>query len=83
MPVHASPLPSAAHLSTHTVALCFGCLAATFLGVSLITLSLLMIMTAHAGSPEYWSIAAILLLVWLLSLIRMLRMAVVSMQLER
>jgi hypothetical protein len=63
-------------LSKHALVLCFGCLFATLFGVVAITLSFRLVVENHAGSPAYWSMIAVLLLVWLASLINMYRLAI-------
>jgi hypothetical protein len=63
-------------LSKHALVLCFGCLFSTLFGVVAITLFFRLVAENHAGSPAYWSMIAMLLLVWLASLINMYRHAI-------
>jgi hypothetical protein len=63
-------------LSKLALVLCFGCFFATLFGVVAITVSFRLVLENHAGSPAYWSMVAVLLMVWLASLINMYRLAI-------
>jgi len=55
---------------------CFGCFFATIFGTIAITVSFRLVVQVHGGTPVYWSTFAILLVVWLASLINMYRLAI-------
>ena len=65
-------------LSTYAMVLCCACFLATFLGASAVTLSLSLVLQAHAASSAYWMVTAALLIIWFATLIRMHRVALAA-----
>lgn len=55
---------------------CCSCFFATIFGTIAITVSFRLVAQVHGGTPAYWSTFAILLVVWLASLINMYRLAI-------
>jgi hypothetical protein len=70
-------------LSTRAMVLCCACFLATFFGASAVTLSLSMVLQAHAGSTAYWMMSVMLLIIWLATLINMHRIALATVLAER
>lgn len=75
--------PNRLQLSHRAVVLCSLCFLATFFGSSAITISFSLVLQAHAGSPGYWSLVALLLVVWFVTLINMYRHAVAAILRDR
>ena len=86
MPAHVNqaviPRPPQ-QLSTYALLLCCGCFLATFFGASAVTLSLSLVLQAHAGSIAFWLVTALLLIIWFLTLINMHRIALAAVLVER
>ena len=55
---------------------CCSCFFATIFGTIAITVSFRLVVQVHGGTPVYWSTFAILLVIWLVSLINMYRLAI-------
>ncbi len=70
-------------LSTYAMVLCCVCFLATFFGASAVTLSLSLVLKAHAGSVTYWMITLMLLIIWFATLINMHRIALAAVLAER
>jgi len=83
-PVNQAVIPGRPHqLSTYALVLCCGCFLATFFGASAVTLSLSLVLQAHAGSTTYWMVTAAMLIIWLVTLINMHRIALAAVLAER
>jgi len=65
-------------LSQSAMVLCCVCFLATFFGASAVTLSLSMVLQAHAGSTTFWLVTALLLIIWFVTLINMHRIALAA-----
>lgn len=76
-------VPRRLQLSSRAVVFCCVCFVATSFGASTITISLSLILNSHAGSPAYWSMAALLLTLWFATLINMYRLTVAAILLGR
>jgi hypothetical protein len=63
-------------ISKYALVLCCSCLFATLFGAIAIAVSFRIVILAHAGSPLYWSIVAMMLTVWLVSLLNMYNLAI-------
>ena len=63
-------------LSKRARGLCWACFAATFFGASAIAISFSLVLSANAGSPLYWTVAALLLMLWFASLTNIYRLTV-------
>jgi hypothetical protein len=70
--------PSRPQLSNRTVVLCSICFFATLFGSSAITISFTEVIRAHAGSPAYWSVVTLMLIIWLVTLANMYRHAIAA-----
>ncbi|HTD57247.1 MAG TPA: hypothetical protein VK670_17785 [Silvibacterium sp.] len=70
-------------LSTHALVLCCGCFLATFFGAAALTLSLSLVLQAHAGSTAYWLVSGVLLVIWFTTLFNMHRIALAALLVER
>lgn len=70
-------------LSVHAMVLCCVCFLTTFFGASAITLSLSLVLRAHAGSTAYWMVSAMLLIIWFVTLINMHRIALAAVLVEK
>lgn len=85
MPVPADQaiVPRRLQLSGRALVLGCVCLAATALGASAVAVSFSLVLATRAGSPAYWSVAALLLVLWLATLINMYRLALAAIPVER
>ena len=70
-------------LSTRAMILCCACFLATFFGASAVTLSLSLVLQAHAGSSAYWLVSLVFLIIWFATLINMHRIALATVLAER
>jgi len=70
-------------LSTYAIVLCCVCFLATFLGASAVTLSLSLVLQAHAGSTAYWLASGALLIIWFTTLVNMHRIALAAVLVEK
>ena len=70
-------------LSVHAMVLCCVCFLATFCGASAVTLSLSLVLQAHAGSTAYWMMTITLLIIWFVTLINMHRIALAAVLVEK
>lgn len=78
VPVDQAIVPRRLQVSIRALVFSCVCFVATSLGASAITLSFIMVVRADAGSPQYWSMAALLLMGWLASLLHMYRVTVAA-----
>ncbi len=70
-------------LSVHAMVLCCVCFLATFFGASAVTLSLSLVLQAHAGSIAFWLVTIMLLIIWFVTLINMHRIALAAILVEK
>jgi len=83
-PVGQAIIPSRQQqLSNHAMVLCCVCFLLTFFGASAVTLSLSIVLQAHAGSTAYWLVTALLLIIWFVTLINMHRIALAAVLVEK
>jgi hypothetical protein len=83
-PVGQAIIPSRQQqLSNHAMVLCCVCFLSTFFGASAVTLSLSLVLQAHAGSTAYWLVTVLLLITWFVTLINMHRIALAAVLVER
>lgn len=85
MPVPADQaiVPHRLQLSTRSIIFCCACFLATAFGASVCTISFSLVLTSHAGSPEYWAAAAGLFVLWSATLLHMYRLTVAAILLDR
>lgn len=65
-------------LSTYATVLCCACFLATFFGASAVTLSMSLVLQAHADTTAYWTVTAAMLVIWLVTLVNMHRIALAA-----
>jgi amino acid transporter len=70
-------------LSARAMVLCCACFLATFFGASAVTLSLSLVLQAHADSSAYWTMSVMLLIIWFVTLVNMHRVALATVLAER
>src|SRR5271157_550972 len=78
-----APIPSRLQISSRTLFRFSVCLLATLFGVFAITVSLRFVVHLHAASLADWSVLAVLLAVWIATLINMYRLAFVALCVDR
>jgi hypothetical protein len=76
-------VPRRLQLSIRSLVLSCVCFLATCFGASAITISMSLILSAHAGSVAYWSTTGVLLVLWFATLISMYRFTLAAIVADR
>jgi hypothetical protein len=82
-PMDQALTPSCPQLSNRSLVLCYACFFATCFGASAISVSVSLVLQSHAGSPAYWMMTALLLIIWFTTLINMYRITLAAILVER
>jgi len=81
--LYEAPTPSRLQISSRTLFRFSVCLLATLFGVFALTVSLRFVVQFHAALLADWSVSAVLLAVWIATLINMYRLAFVALCVDR